>query len=254
MANEKARQADIGDGEEAGSVASWLDFWDAEHSIYVNRRHVEAHYRRLFADIAPLLPPGPFTLMDYGCGDALMAPALVKRGGRVLLFEQAPARRAGLARRFAGMDGVAVLDEAGWRALPAESCDLVLLISVIQYLDRAALAALLAALRPLLSPGGRLVIGDIVGPEAGMIKDVVALLTFAAGNGFLLAALAGLARTWLSDYRKIRQRLGFTSYTPDGLAALLAEGGWRSERLAWNIGHAGHRRSMVAWPMPGKGL
>ena len=87
------------DGEGQDGVASWLDFWDAEHSIYVNRRHVEAHYRRLLADITPLLPPAPFTLLDYGCGDALMAPALVERGGRVLLFEQAPARRAGLARR-----------------------------------------------------------------------------------------------------------------------------------------------------------
>lgn len=248
---EATGQADASDGEETGGVASWLDFWDAEHSIYVNRRHVEAHYRRLFSDIAPLLPPAPFTLLDYGCGDALMAPALVGRGGRVLLFEQAPARRAGLARRFAGTPGIAVIDEAGWRALPAGSCDLVLLISVIQYLERTALASLLAALKPLLSPGGRLVIGDIVGPEGGMIKDVAALLTFAARNGFLPAALAGLARTWLSDYRKIRERLGFTTYTPEALIALLAEGGWQGESLAWNIGHAGHRRSMVAWPAAG---
>lgn len=242
------------DGEGQGGVASWLDFWDAEHSIYVNRRHIEAHYRQLLADIAPLLPPAPFTLLDYGCGDALMAPALVERGGRVLLFEQAPARRAGLARRFAGAESIAVIDEAGWRGLPAGSCDIVLLISVIQYLERAQLAELLAVLKPLLSPGGRLVIGDIVGPEAGMIKDVAALLTFAAHNGFLLAAAAGLARTWLSDYRKIRERLGFTTYTPDALSALLAEGGWQGENLAWNIGHAGHRRSMVARPRPDGGL
>jgi len=106
---------DIGDGKETGGAASWLDFWDAEHSIYVNRRHVEAHYRRLLSDVVPLLPPAPFTLLDYGCGDALMAPALVKRGGRVLLFEPAPARRAGLARRFEGREGIAVIDEAGWR-------------------------------------------------------------------------------------------------------------------------------------------
>ncbi len=249
--NEKARPEDPGHGE---AVASWLDFWDAEHSIYVNRRHVEAHYRRLLADITPLLPPAPFTLLDYGCGDALMAPALAQRGGHVLLFEQAPARRAGLASRFAGAQNIAVIDEAGWRGLAAGSCDIILLISVIQYLERAQLAELLGAFKPLLSPGGRLVIGDIVGPEAGMIKDVAALLTFGARNGFLLAAAAGLARTWLSDYRKIRERLGFTTYTTEALAALLAEAGWRGENLAWNIGHAGHRRSMVASPLPGKDL
>lgn len=227
----------------------WLDFWNADHSIYVNRRHRDAHARRLFADIVPLLPPAPFTLLDYGCGDALMTLDLVARGGHVLLYERAPAPRAELARRFAGAPGVAVLDEAALATLAPGCCNLVLLISVIQYLDRGTLGGVLGALRPLLSPAGRLVIGDIVGPDTGILADVADLLDFARRNHFLTAAALGLLRTWTSDYRAVRKRAGFTTYTPDQLATLLADHGWQCEVLDGNIGHSRHRRSMTAWPI-----
>ena len=177
-----------------------------------------------------------------------MTPDLVARGGHVLLHDRAAARRAELAHRYDGTPGVAVLDEVALAALPPGSCDRILLISVIQYLERDALAGLLDTLRPLLSASGRLVIGDIVGPETGMLADAADLLAFARRNGFLLAAALGLLRTWTSDYRAVRKRVGFTTYTPAQLAALLAEHGWQSEVLDRNIGHSRHRRSMIAWP------
>lgn len=229
--------------------STWLDFWNADHSIYVNRRHRDAHARRLLDDVSPLLPPAPFTLLDYGCGDALMTPGLVARGGRVLLYERAPAPRAQLARRFAGTAGIAVLDEAGLAAVPAGGCDLVLLISVLQYLDDTALAQVLAAVRPLLAPAGRLVIGDVVRPDTGMLADALDLLAFARDGGFLAAALWGLVRTLASDYRTVRKRAGFSTWRPEALAARLADLGWQGEVLARNIGHSRHRFSMAARPL-----
>jgi len=230
-------------------LPSWLAFWDADNSIYVNERHVEAHYRRLFTDIGPLLPQPPFTLLDYGCGEALMAPALAAEGARVLLFDAAPSRCAVLAKRFAGIADVEVLDDVALRSLPSACCDRILLISVIQYLDRDALARLLAMFRHLLTASGRLVIGDIVPPGSGMTKDVTTLLSFAWKNGFLVAAAAGLLRTLSSDYRKVRKQLGFATYTQEGLTELMAEQGWRCEVLKSNIGHARHRWSLTAWPV-----
>ncbi len=57
-----------------------------------------------------------------------------------------------------------------------------------------------------MKPGGRLIVGDVLRPEVGMARDVMALLRFAAHHGFLKDALIGLVSTALSDYRQLRSK------------------------------------------------
>ncbi len=225
------------------TAGDWLDYWDGDVSLYVSPRHLEAHYHGLFEALRPLLPTPPFTLLDYGCGEALMAPALAARGARVLLHDAAPSRAEVLRRRFAGIAGIEVAEE-----LPTgrRDCDLVLLISVLQYIPKADLPGLFERLRSCLKPGGRLVVGDILAPDTGVLADVVALLRFAWREGFFLDALRGLLRTLRSDYGRMRSHLGLTTWRLDEIGAVLDAAGFDVEPLAWNIGHAGHRRSLVA--------
>lgn len=211
---------------------SWLDFWDSDNSIYVNRRHLDAHYRRLLGDLTPLLPPAPFTLLDFGCGEALMAGALAEQGGRILLHDAAPSRCAKLRNRYEGRADIAVVEDLS--TLADGECDVIVMVSVAQYIPKEALPAVLGGLKRLLKPGGRLIVADLIPPDGSLVKDVLAFLGFAAANGFLLAALAGLVRTFVSDYGRLRKQLGLSNYTPDELTALLPE--WRVERLARNVG------------------
>ena len=224
-------------------VRDWLQYWNGDVSLYVSPRHLEAHYRGLFAALRPVLPDRPFTLLDYGCGEALMAPDLVAAGGRVLLHDAAAARLDVLRQRFAGQAGIEVVEDL---ATASGRCDLVLLISVLQYVPRQEVGAFLARLRACLKPGGRLVIGDILAPDGGVVADVAALLRFAHREGFLLAALRGLVRTLRSDYGRLRSRIGLTTWTLDEITTTLAGAGFAAEPLAHNIGHADHRRSLVA--------
>ena len=53
-------------------MGDWIAFWDSEHSIYVNARHRDVHYRRIAQDIRAHLPAGA-AVLDYGCGEALHA-------------------------------------------------------------------------------------------------------------------------------------------------------------------------------------
>jgi hypothetical protein len=69
------------------------------------------------------------------------------------------------------------------------------------------------------------------------LTDATALLRFGWSGGFLGAAFAGLARTALSDYRKIRQRLGLSTYSEANFSALLAEHGFLADRVHPNFGH-----------------
>lgn len=225
------------------ATADWLDYWSGDVSLYVSPRHLEAHYRGLFEAVRPLLPPAPFTLLDYGCGEALMAPRLAGLGGRVLLHDAAPPRAEALRRRFAAVAGVEVAEDL---EAHAGAADLVLLVSVLQYVPKREAPALFARLARVLKPGGRLVVGDILAPTNSVKDDVLELLRFGRREGFLLQALAGLVRTLKSDYGRMRGRIGLTTWTLPELIAALAEAGFAAEPLGWNIGHAHHRHSLVA--------
>ena len=103
-----------------------------------------------------------------------------------------------------------------------------------------------AIVRRLLKPGGRLVVGDILRPEVGMARDVLALLKFASSHGFLTDALYGLASTALSDYRQLRTRVGLQRYTEGDMIAKLGRAGFSASRAQNNIGHNPWRMTFVA--------
>jgi ubiquinone/menaquinone biosynthesis C-methylase UbiE len=118
--------------------------------------------------------------------------------------------------------------------------------SVVQYMTPAEFDAALAVVRRLLKPGGRLVLGDILRPEVGMIRDVTALLRFGLAHGFLKDALTGLISTALSDYRSLRSRVGLRRYSEAEMMAKLAASGFTASRAHFNIGHNPWRMTFVA--------
>jgi hypothetical protein len=119
----------------------------------------------------------------------------------------------------------------------------------VQYLSTAELERLLALWKRLLAPGGTLIVADIIPPDVGAISDVVALLRYAMKHGFLLAALAGLARTAVSPYRKLRNQLGIAQYTEAEFMQRLRSAGYTAERLARNMEHNPARMTFRARPI-----
>lgn len=224
---------------------SWLGFWNRPHSIYVNDRHLRVHCRRVAEDILSVLPAGTdLRVLDYGCGDALEAERVAARAGRLFLYDAASSVRARLRERFATVTNITVLDDAGLQALD-EALDVTIIFSVVQYVPRDTLPGLLQDCRRRLKPGGRLVLADVIPPEAGMVADIRALLTTAAANGFLLAALGGLAATFFSDYRRLRQQLGFAIYSEAEMTALLKQAGFSVTRHPRNLGFHPARHTYI---------
>ena len=68
----------------------------------------------------------------------------------------------------------------------------------------------------------------MIPPDVSPLPDAAALLRFGWQGGFLFAALAGLVRTALSDYRKVRRQLGLSTYGEADFVAFLAEQGFRA--------------------------
>ncbi|HEY7666094.1 MAG TPA: methyltransferase domain-containing protein [Xanthobacteraceae bacterium] len=228
-------------------MGDWIAFWDSAHSIYVNERHREVHYRTIAQDIRAYVSPGA-AVLDYGCGEALRADLVAAAAQRLILCEAAPLVRARLVDRFAGHPKIEVRSPEEVAALPDRSLDVVVLHSVAQYLTAQEFEHLLALFRRLLRENGVLILGDVVPQHVSAATDAWALLRFAAANGFLGAALVGLARTLASDYWRLRSDLGLTRYNEAALIEKLRRAGFSARRAGSNIGHNRARMTFLASP------
>lgn len=229
----------MGDKVQGGvkSGDAWADFWSGDHPIYVNARHAAVHYDRIATDLAGLLKDRSRpTVVDWGCGDAYGAPALAKACGELLLYDAVGVVQKRIAARFANASRIRVLDDPAWRSLPDGSVDVIVMNSVAQYLSEAELEGVLDDFRRRLRKDGAVYLADIIPPDAGMVPDIVSLLTTGARHGFFLAACSGLARMWFSRYRQIRNQAGFSTYSELAIEALASKHGLSAERLPANVG------------------
>jgi SAM-dependent methyltransferase len=227
-------------------MPSWIDYWNSDHPIYVNDRHKALHASGLANDFRRHVKSPDAQVLDFGCGEALYAEEVARFCGRLYLSDAAPTVRAKVAARVAGRANIAVQSAEETAAMPDGSFDLIVVNSVAQYLTVEQLAGFLPEWRRMLKADGRLVLADIIPPDVSPLTDASALLSFGWKGGFVGAALAGLARTALSDYRKIRGELGLTTHTEAGLLALLARHGLRGQRVRPNFGHNQARMTFSA--------
>lgn len=248
------------------SSKSWREFWEGDTPIYVNERHKLLHYRRIARDIQramdalPDVPrhEGAFgkgagtsfrpVVLDQGCGEALSAGEIAAHCEHLYLCDAAASVRARLQARFAGVANVVVINPVEVADIPEASVDLVVANSLVQYLARSEFASALRLWRELLKPQGRLLLADVPARGVSPVTDALALLRFGWRGGFLIAALAGLARTAVSDYRKLRAELGFASYDEAQVLALLSEAGFSARRHHPNFGHNQARMAFLAAP------
>jgi SAM-dependent methyltransferase len=226
----------------------WRDFWNSDTPIYVSARHKDLHYRLIARDIIGLIASADAHVLDYGCGEALSADRVAARCARLYLCDAAATVRARLAERFRDTHNIQVLAPEGVEQLPDRQLDLIVVNSVVQYLSLDELRGLLAKARAKLKTDGQLVIADVIPADLSPAADAAALLSFAGRGGFLGAAVVGLARTALSDYRKLRNEVGLAQYDEPEMLEILADSGFSAERRPHNLGHNQARMTFVARP------
>jgi SAM-dependent methyltransferase len=217
-------------------MKSWLDFWNAPNAIYVSRRHREAHYAKVLSGIRVWMPAdGAAVVLDWGCGDALAANDLAQTCRTLLLYDRADSTRRRLLANFDDSPKIRVLDDAELDAVAPASLDLIVVNSVVQYLDRRQFSAALRLFHRLLKSDGKLLLGDIIAPDTPLLDHVTTFLGFAWQNGFFVAAVIGLARNFVSPYRKLRRDAGYACYTDMEMVGLLDDNDFVGGRLPSNI-------------------
>jgi ubiquinone/menaquinone biosynthesis C-methylase UbiE len=234
-------------------MSDWRSFWDGAHAIYVSDRHKAVHYQAIADGILEHVAAAGLgngaVVLDYACGEALETRRVAAAVGRLVLCDGAPSVVAKLRERFGGPANVGfALPEDLDTELADGSTDLIVVSSLIQYLSRDDLAALLDRFRAKLKPSGRLVIADVIPPDAGMVADVTSLLRNALRNGYLPAALMGLVATAVSPYRKLRSEIGLATYGEGEMIGLMAGHGFTATRHRPNLGLTPHRMTFVGVP------
>jgi SAM-dependent methyltransferase len=218
-------------------MPSWREFWDSAHSIYVSERHKDVHYRDVAEQLAAFVPSPQARVLDHGSGEAIHADLVVARAGELLLCDSAATVSASIAARFAGNPKIKVIAPEDVERLPDGRLDLIFANSLVQYLTADELDRMLALWRRLLAPGGVLIVADVIPPHVDAFSDGLALLRYAAANGFLGAALVGLTRTALSRYRRLRNELGIARYSETEFLQKLRAARFSAERLTKNVEH-----------------
>jgi SAM-dependent methyltransferase len=225
---------------------TWRDFWNLDPPIYAGNRHKELHYALIARDVANFIGSREAHVLDHGCGEAFAAESLSPAFGMLYLFDAAPNVRHKLRARLTSYARITVLEDETLESIPNSSLDLVIANSLLQYLTRSEFLSALELWRRKMKDEGRLLLGDVVPTSASASGDARALVAFAFQGGFPLAAASSLIRTYFSNYRRLRKKLGFACYDPEELSAVLREKGFSCEVLSQNIGQNQSRKAFIA--------
>src|SRR3954469_15283141 len=106
-------------------MATWREFWDSAHSIYVSDRHKDVHYRDVAEQLAAFVPSPDARVLDHGSGEAVHADLVAAAAGQLLLCDSAASVRASLAARFAANPKIKVIAPEEIEGLAESSLDLV---------------------------------------------------------------------------------------------------------------------------------
>jgi cyclopropane fatty-acyl-phospholipid synthase-like methyltransferase len=193
-------------------------------------------------------------VLDFGCGFGFVARLLAPHVSEVWFWDASENMRAEARRTTADVpnarlcDVPAALSEDGDRiAWQSPTFDLILVNSVVQYMDPAEVPRWLARWRAMLSAEGRLIMSDLIAPEHRSLWDVADLLRLGVRRGFALRGAAE-ALGGVRSYRRTSRTVPLLHVGPDDLVSRAGSAGLGVEVLPQNLTHFAKRWTAVLRP------
>ncbi|MEM7625645.1 MAG: metalloregulator ArsR/SmtB family transcription factor [Planctomycetota bacterium] len=181
--------------EKAGDTRAFFD--DAASGW--DRTRSELYGDRFGLDALLSLLPTDWTVADFGCGTGRLAADLAPNVKRVIGIDNSPAMLEAAKAQTGELNNIELLrGELTDVPLADVSCDAVICVLVLTYLEPSVVAAVLGEMARVLKPGGRAVVVDLM----------------------------------LHDRDDFRRSLGQRSmgFTPEMLEAMLGDAGFVSPR------------------------
>jgi cyclopropane fatty-acyl-phospholipid synthase-like methyltransferase len=193
-------------------------------------------------------------VLDFGCGFGFVARLLAPHVSEVWFWDASENMRAEARRTTADLpnarlcDVPAALSEDGDRvAWQSPTFDLILVNSVVQYMDPAEVPRWLARWRAMLSAEGRLIMSDLIAPEHRSLWDVADLLRLGVRRGLALRGAAE-ALGGVRSYRRTSRTVPLLRVAPDDLISRAGSAELDVEVLPQNLTHFTKRWTAVLRP------
>lgn len=186
------------------------------------------------------------TVLDYGCGAFDLAGGLASHVKRIDGFEPHPASVTHSAARASSLANANIYSDLS--SIPRHSYDLVVVNSVIQYMESAAeLPAFFDRCGDLLSRNGKrsLLVADIIPVGYSPNRDALAALGVALRHGFFIEMLRHLAKSALNGNGTRLARYDRTTF-----AALATAHGFRPHFLPENLTPSRSRYTCLLTQIP----
>jgi len=166
-------------------------------------------------------------ILDYGCGQGLVAAHLAPEVKAVDLWDSSQRARKQAEAVCRDYPNVKVLSH-----LPdSEVYDLILVSSVTQYLTGDQLLEAMSRWKRILKSDGLVLITDIIPPQRRIASEIFALLRFAARYGLLLQMLLDGIRD-LPNYLLRSQQHPLTQYSLEEISGMASATGFETEPVA----------------------
>lgn len=184
-------------------VRSWQEYWQADR-FWRDSALWEINARFFLDRAREEVGFGPQDrVLDVGCGAGHLERLLAPSVGEILAVDTAEQFVELCRERCRGLDNVAVAPlgpDYTDLTVFGRSFTRVVLVSVVQYYrDLSELEALIASARKVVSPGGRILIADLVvrrGPF-GFARDAADSVRQSLRHGYAAPLLGTAVRRWL---------------------------------------------------------
>jgi len=223
-----------------GSWESYYDELVPNERIF--REQARSYVRRLKEEL-PFHPGAK--ILDFGCGCGFVADLLAPQAAMLFLWDSSANMRQRARMNTAHHENVRFLDFSDSVSTQLnERFDLILVNSVVQYMAPDEFSHWLKRWKNMLSPGGRLLISDIIPLKSQYVFDLWDFFAFCVRKGLVLPAL----RVILSEYMRYQKVKGTRSLRPMGRDELIHKAaalGCRVEFLSRNLSHLGGRYTAI---------
>jgi cyclopropane fatty-acyl-phospholipid synthase-like methyltransferase len=194
-------------------------------------------------------------VLDFGCGHGFVAARLAPLVAELWWWDPSTAMRTITKRRTARLPNARFCDLSGVSAEPQTSTwrgprfDLILVNSVVQYMAPEELSGWLPRWREMLSPGGSVVLSDLIYPMHGSLADAIDLFRFSVRHGSPLRA-AKDAFGDVAEYRRTSRAVPLVRVDAQDLARRAADAGLQTTVLPRNLTHFTKRYSAALRRLP----
>jgi cyclopropane fatty-acyl-phospholipid synthase-like methyltransferase len=218
----------------------WTAYWESLPAGNLLFRPEAEAFARNFLDFFP--PDPALRLLDFGCGYGHVAALLAPHFGGIAVADAAKSMQDAAAAALAGFENVTVWDHEWDRGF-----DLVLVNSVVQYLSAEELLDRLRQWRPILNPGGKVLLSDLIPPGHTARADAWALAKFSLRHRYFFQAV----RKTLAErkrYAAVAHATPLFRIGREELTHLATTAGYRTTYLPHNLTHFPGREAAVLTP------